>query len=56
VIECDPIHVDRILKDVRLPDLPALSPAKIELVVDLSVAETQAPTLPKLVRTQEVAE
>ena len=56
MIECGPAHVDRILKDVRLPDLPALSPAKIELVVDLSVAKTPALTLPKLVRMQEVAE
>jgi hypothetical protein len=54
VIECDPANLTRILKDVRLPDLPALSPAKIELVVNLSVAKT--PALPKPVRTQEVAE
>jgi hypothetical protein len=41
---------------LRLPDLPALSPAKIELAVDLSVANTPALMLPKPVRTQEVSE
>jgi hypothetical protein len=41
---------------VRLSDLPARLPAKIELVVNLGVAKTPALTLPKLVRTQEVAE
>jgi hypothetical protein len=56
VIECDSTHVDHILKDVKLPDLPVLSSVKIELVVNLSVANTPAPTLPKLVRAQEVAE
>jgi hypothetical protein len=40
----------------RLPDLRTLSPAKIELAVDLSAAKTPAPALPKLVSTQEVAE
>jgi hypothetical protein len=41
---------------LKLSHLPALSPAKIRLVVDLSVAKTPALTLPKLVRTQEVPE
>jgi hypothetical protein len=56
VIECDPAHLARILKDARFPDPPAPSPAKIKLVVNLSVAKTPALTPPKLGRTQEVAE
>jgi hypothetical protein len=41
-IGCDAAHADRKPKDVRLRNLRVLSPARMVLVVDLSVGETPA--------------
>lgn len=53
-----PSYVDRILKGVKVSDLPVQAPTKFDLVVNLRAARTQGMTVPRVVlaRADEIIE